>query len=119
MENWQYALHTEKLADRDTTAAADPTLVRLTAQLPVADMVTERFNYLLRQFPIVQRVNQAEAKRQYLIDLAAALGQVYYVRLRIVELDDRLPIPERRQKMDQLLTEYTQYIDQFKVQLKI
>lgn len=118
MNTWPYDLHTERLKDRDADLA-DPVLVRLTNQLSVTDLVTEQFTYLLRQFPVVQQLDNAAAKQQYLIDLTAALGRVYYVRLRVFELDDRLTIAERQQKMDQLLAEYAQYIDQFKVRLQL
>lgn len=64
---------------------------------------------------MMKRLDQIEAKQQYLVELSSALGEIYYLRGRIIKLDDRLSVPEREAKVNALMDEYGAYVQQFRI----
>ncbi len=114
VNDWQYQLRSERRTDVNPEPV-DHVSTRLSAQLPTVAVVTEQFNYLLRQLPMMKRVDNPYAKEQYLVELSAALGEIYYLRARIAKLDDHLSSAEREAAVHSLLEEYGSYVQQFRI----
>lgn len=64
---------------------------------------------------MMKRLDQIEAKQQYLVELSSALGEIYYMRGRIIKLDDHLSVSEREAKVNALMDEYGAYVQQFRI----
>lgn len=76
-----------------------------TVQHQQASILTQKFSDLLKQLPLVAKTNNTAAIDLYLENVIAELAKIYYVRLRVVELNDQIQLAEKNQKKQQLVEE--------------
>lgn len=76
-----------------------------TVQHQQATTLTRKFSNLLKQLPLVAKTSSAAAINTYLEQVIAELAKIYYVRLRLVELNGTMTATEREKESGALLHE--------------
>ncbi|MFA5995127.1 MAG: hypothetical protein WCW27_06475 [Patescibacteria group bacterium] len=95
-------LDNELNEDAATTKPPAWLIKQQTTQQQLAQRLTNHFQQLLQQLPVVANTNNLAAKQTFLRTITTELAKIYYLRLRMVELNDQLTPATKQARLQQL-----------------
>lgn len=112
--NVQFQLRKKQREEMRPSLSRVEVLPSWTTRLPAGYPVTADFDQLLEELPTMRTLTDAAAKEDYLHQLTAELAKIYYYRLRIVQLSDKLTDQQKPIEQKKLLSECSETLAKLK-----